>query len=235
METSSTMVKVSAADGDMPALLARPTAAGKHPAVVVVMEAFGLNDHIKDVAKRLAAEGYVVLAPDIYYREPNNVVGYDQLPEALRLMSSLRDDKIVADMAAAVTYLQSQDFVRGDRIGVTGFCMGGRISFLTACKNAAIKAAAPFYGGGIGGLLDQAPKITCAMLLFFGDQDAFIPTDEVENIKSTLAKLKKSAEVVVYPGAPHGFFCNERDSYRPDAAQNAWERLKTFFTKHLKS
>ena len=235
METSSTMVKVSAADGDMPALLARPTAAGKHPAVVVVMEAFGLNDHIKDVAKRLAAEGYVVLAPDIYYREPNNVVGYDQLPDALRLMSSLRDDKIVADMAAAVTYLQSQDFVRGDRIGVTGFCMGGRISFLTACKNAAIKAAAPFYGGGIGGLLDQAPKVTCPMLLFFGDQDAFIPTDEVENIKSTLAKLKKSAEVVVYPGAPHGFFCNERDSYRPDAAQNAWERLKTFFAKHLKS
>lgn len=235
MEISSSMVKVKAADGDMPALLARPTAPGKHPAVVVVMEAFGLNDHIKDVAKRIAAEGYVVLAPDMYYREPNNVVGYDQLPDAIRLMTSLRDDKIVADMAAAVTYLQSQDFVRGDRIGVTGFCMGGRISFLTACKNADIKAAAPFYGGGIGGLLDQAPKITCPMLLFFGDQDPFIPNEEVEKIKSTLATLKKSAEVVVYPGAPHGFFCNERDSHRADAAQNAWERLKTFFAKHLKS
>ena len=156
------------------------------------MEAFGLNAHIKDVASRIAAEGYVTLAPDMYYREPNNVVGYDQLPDAIRLMTSLRDDTIVADMAAAVTYLQSQDFVRGDRIGVTGFCMGGRISFLTACKNSDIKAAAPFYGGGIGGLLDQAPKITCPMLLFFGDQDPFIPNEEVDKIRATLAKLKKT-------------------------------------------
>jgi carboxymethylenebutenolidase len=229
------MVKVKAADGDMPAFLARPTGPGKYPAVIVVMEAFGLNNHIKDVASRIAAEGYVALAPDMYYREPNAVVGYDQLPEAIRLMTSLRDDTIVADMAATVTYLQSQDFVRSDRIGVTGFCMGGRISFLTACKISGIKAAAPFYGGGIGGLLEQAPKITCPLLLFFGDQDPFIPNEEVTTIKSTLAKLNKTAEVVVYPGAPHGFFCNERDSYRPDAAKDAWERLKAFFKKHLAS
>ena len=132
-------------------------------------------------------------------------------------------------------YLQGQDFVRGDRIGVTGFCMGGRISFLTACNNSQVKASAPFYGGGIGGLLDQASKIACPMLLFFGDQDPFIPNEEVANIKATLARLKKTAEVVVYPGAPHGFFCNERDSYRPDAAKDAWERLKTFLAKQLKS
>ena len=135
----------------------------------------------------------------------------------------------------AIDYLLTRPEVDRDRIGVTGFCMGGRISFLTACKNADIKAAAPFYGGGIGGLLDQAPKITCPMLLFFGDQDPFIPNEEVDKIKTTLANLKKQAEVVVYPGAPHGFFCNERDSYRPDAAKNAWERLKTFLAKHLKS
>jgi carboxymethylenebutenolidase len=235
MEITSKMVKVRAADGDMAAFLAQPAGSGKHPAVIVVMEAFGLNQHIKDVAARIAAEGYVALAPDMYYREPNSVVGYDQLPEAIRLMTSLRDDKIAADMAAAITYLQSQESVRGDRIGVTGFCMGGRISFLTACKSSGIKAAAPFYGGGIGGLLDQAAKITCPMLLFFGDQDPFIPMQEVENIKATLARLNKPAEVVVYPGAPHGFFCNERDSYRPDAAQDSWQRLKTFFAKHLKS
>jgi carboxymethylenebutenolidase len=235
MDITSSTVKVEAADGDMSAFLARPAAAGKKPAVVVVMEAFGLNDHIKAVAGRIAAEGYVALAPDMYYREPNNVVGYDQLPDAIRLMTSLRDDKIVADVAAAVTYLQSQDYVRGDRIGITGFCMGGRISFLAACKNSDIKAAAPFYGGGIGGLLDQAPKITSPMLLFFGDQDPFIPNDEVDTIKATLAKLKKSAEVVVYPGAPHGFFCNERESYRADAAKDAWTRLKTFLGKHLGS
>jgi len=233
METTSSTVNVKAADGDMAAFLARPKEAGKRPAVLVIMEAFGLNHHIQDVAGRIAAEGYVALAPDMYYREPNNVVGYDQLPDAIRLMTSLRDDKIAADISAAVSYLQSQDFVRGDRIGITGFCMGGRISFLAACKNSDIKASVPFYGGGIGGLLDQAPKITCPMLLFFGDQDPFIPNEEVANIESTMAKLKKSAEVVVYPGAPHGFFCNERDSYRPDAAKDAWTRLKTFLAKHL--
>jgi carboxymethylenebutenolidase len=234
LEATTSTVKIKAADGDMGAFLARPSGAGKHPAVIVIMEAFGLNAHIKEVAKRLAAEGYVALAPDVYYRQPNAVVGYDQLPEAIRLMTSLQDDKIVADMAATMSYLQSQEFVRGDRIGITGFCMGGRISFLTACKNADIKASAPFYGGGIGGLLDHAPKITCPMLLFFGDQDPFIPNEEVANIQATLAKLHKQAEVKVYAGAPHGFFCNERDSYRPDAARDAWERLKTFLVNHLK-
>jgi carboxymethylenebutenolidase len=235
MQTTSENLKIKAADGDMSAFLARPAGGGKYPAVIVVMEAFGLNQHIKDVAGRVAAEGYVAVAPDMYYREPNAVVGYDQLPEAIRLMTTLRDDAIVADLAGVVSHLQSRDFVRGDRIGVTGFCMGGRISFLAACKNSQIKAAAPFYGGGIGGLLDQAPKITCPLLLFFGDQDPFIPNDEVAKVKTTLEQLKKNAEVVVYPGAPHGFFCNERDSYRPEAAQDAWERVKRFFAKHLAS
>ncbi len=235
METTSSMVHLTAADGDMPAFLARPSAPGKYPAIIVVMEAFGLNAHIKDVAGRLAATGAVALAPDMYYRQPNSVVGYDQLPEAIRLMTSLRDEAIAADMAGVITYLQSRDFVRGDRIGITGFCMGGRITFLTACKNSEVKAAAPFYGGGIGGLLDQAPKITCPMLLFFGGDDPFIPNAEVENIKQTLARLKKNAEVVVYPGAPHGFFCNERDSYRPDAAKDSWARLTKFLGAHLSS
>ena len=235
MATSSSTVRITTPDGEMSGFLARPGGDGKYPAVLVIMEAFGLNQHIRDVATRIAGEGYVALAPDVYYRQPNAVVGYDQLPDAIRLMTSLRDDSIVSDISAAVAYLQAQAFVRGDRIGITGFCMGGRISFLSACTIPAIKAAAPFYGGGIGGLLDQAGGISCPMLLFFGDQDAFIPNDEVEKIKATLARLNKTAEVVVYPGAPHGFFCNERDSYRPDAAKDAWDRLGAFFTKHLLS
>ncbi len=235
METTSETVKISTESGSMGAYLARPTAAAKYPAVVVVMEAFGLNDHIKDVAKRIAAEGYVALAPDIYYREKDAVVRYDQLPEAIRLMMSLKDDLIVKDMAAAISYLQGHGSVRGDRIGVTGFCMGGRIAFLTACRNPAVKAAAPFYGGGIGGLLGSAGDLKCPALLFFGDQDAFIPNEEIDKIKTTLAQLKKQAEVKVYPGAPHGFFCNERDSYRPADAKDAWDRLRRFFGQHLQS
>jgi carboxymethylenebutenolidase len=235
MAASSTTVRIKTSDGEMSGFLARPTADGKYPAVLVIMEAFGLNDHIKSVATRLAGEGYAALAPDVYYRQPNAVVGYDQLPDAIRLMTSLRDDSIVSDISSTITYLQAQPFVRDDRIGITGFCMGGRISFLSACTIPAIKAAAPFYGGGIGGLLDRAGGIACPMLLFFGDQDPFIPNEEVAKIERTLADLKKTAEVKVYAGAPHGFFCSERESYRADAAKDAWERLTTFLARHLKS
>lgn len=245
MEITSGMVHVSGEAGDLPAFLARPAAAGPHPAVVVVMEAFGLNRHIKDVAERLAREGYAAIAPDMYYRAGSNAaVGYDNLPDAIRLMSSLYDEKIIADMQGVIAYLQAQDFVRADRIGMTGFCMGGRITFLTACRNSAVKAAAPFYGGGIGSVmqpgertpkapLEYAEQLQAPMLLFFGDNDPFIPLDEVERIKQRLAALKKQAETVVYPGAPHGFFCDDRDSYRPDAAKDAWSRLLKFFGQHL--
>ena len=244
MEITSGIVQVPTADGTMSAFIAQPTGGGKHPAIIVVQEAFGLNAHIKDVAVRLAREGYVSLAPDLYYRENNAVVGYDNLPEAIRLMMTLADDKIAKDMGAAISYLQRQPGVRADRIGVTGFCMGGRVTFLTACLNPAVKAAAPFYGGGIGSVmqpsertpkapLEYADKLAAPLLLFFGENDSFIPLDEVERIKTRLAELKKTAETVVYPGAPHGFFCEERDSYRADAAKDAWTRLLTFFNQHL--
>ena len=235
METSSEMIRVTTPDGSMPGLLALPQAAGQHPAVIVVIEAFGLNGHIKDVAKRIAAEGYVVLAPDMYYREGSPVATYENLPEAIRLMSGLTDDGIVRDIGAAINYLRSHEAVKADRIGMTGFCMGGRISFLAACKNSGIRASVPFYGGGIGGLLGEADKLSCPTLLFFGDEDAFIPNDEVERIQSTLTKLGKPAEVKVYPGAEHGFFCNERSSYNPEAAKDAWKRLLGFFARHLGS
>jgi carboxymethylenebutenolidase len=245
VEITLGMVQVATADGAMPAFLARPMVDGRHAAVVVVQEAFGLNAHIKDVGARLAREGYVTLAPDLYYREKETVVGYDNLPEAIRLMTNLWDEKVVQDMGAVIAYLQQQPFVRANHIGVTGFCMGGRITFLTACRNPAVKAAVPFYGGGIGSVMqpgERTPKapleyadgLRAPMLLFFGENDAFIPLDEVERIKRRLAELKKNAETVVYPGAPHGFFCNERDSYRPDAAKDAWERLLKFFAQQLR-
>jgi carboxymethylenebutenolidase len=234
MDISSEMVSVPAPDGAMQGFLARPAAPGKYPAVVVVMEAFGLNGHIKDVAKRIAAEGYVALAPDMYYREKNAVVGYDNLPEAIRLMSGLTDDGIVRDIGSVIQYLRGSELVQADRIGITGFCMGGRISFLAAATQREIRAAAPFYGGGIGGLLDRAKDIQCPLLLFFGERDAFIPNDEVERIKKTLADLGKQAEVKVYPGADHGFFCDARASYNGEAARDAWQRLLKFLGQHLK-
>ncbi len=229
MSASGEMIDV----GGMPAYLARPEDGGTRPAVLVVQEAFGLNDHIKDVARRVAAEGYVALAPDLFHRGgKGRTARYDDLPKALELMGALRDDEIVADLANAIAYLERQGGVKTGRIGITGFCMGGRVSFLAACALPdKITAAVPYYGGGIP--IDRTAALRAPVLAFFGDDDPFIPMDQVEKLKAEAARLGKQVEVVVYPGAPHGFFCDERDSYRPAAAADAWEKTKAFFKRHL--
>jgi carboxymethylenebutenolidase len=234
MEVRTEMIDVPAAGGPMPAFLARPDKEARAPAVLVIQEAFGLNRHIKDVAGRVAAEGYVALAPDLYWRGGRErSVGYDQLPEAIALMQSLNDKDIVSDVGSAVAYLERQPGVRADRIGITGFCMGGRVSFLAACELPdKIKACAPYYGGGIP--VEKTAKLRAPLLAFFGENDPFIPLDNVEALKAELARHKKQAEVIVYPGANHGFFCNERESYQTEAASDSWKRLKAFFETHLK-
>jgi carboxymethylenebutenolidase len=231
---SGQMVQIPTEDGTMGAYLSRPAGAGPFPGVVVVMEAFGLNDHIKAVTDRIAAEGYVALSPDLYYREADRIAAYNDLPKAIGLMGKLKDDRIVADVRTAIDFLKSQPGTRRDRIGMTGFCMGGRVSFLAASR-LPIQAAAPFYGGGIAGLLDGAAGISCPMVLFFGEKDGFIPLADVEKVRAKLASLGKDAEVVVYPRADHGFFCDERPSYQEAAASDAWRRLMELFAKHLKS
>src|SRR5438128_6940807 len=185
--TCMATIEVPTAAGAMPAFIARPGGDAPAAAVLVIMEAFGLNAHIKDVARRLAAEGYVALAPDLYWRGgKGRAVGYDQLPEAIALMQSLEDDEVVTDIGGAVAYLERQPFVRGDRIGITGFCMGGRVSFLVACElPKKIKAAAPFYGGGIP--IEKTAKLEAPLLAFFGEDDPFIPLDAAERPTAELA------------------------------------------------
>ena len=133
MDIKTSSAQVTTPDGTMPVYIAEPTAAGRHPAVIVVMEAFGLNKHIEDVTRRIASEGYVALAPDVYWRSlPDNKVGYNELPKAIGLMQQLDDRKIVADIGAALDFLAKKPDVNAAKIGITGFCMGGRISFLVA-------------------------------------------------------------------------------------------------------
>jgi carboxymethylenebutenolidase len=245
MDVEVHSASVKTADGTMPMHVARPKgAAGKLPAVIVVQEAFGLNDNIRQITERIAAEGYQAVAPNFYYREGGKAVGYDQLPDAIGLMNRWTDRQIVADVRAAVGALESDSGVRADRIGITGFCMGGRASYLAACEIPAIRASVPFYGGGIAGA-QFAPgavapvvltsKMRAAIQLHFGEKDAYIPLSAVEEIRQALAREQKDFEVHVYPGAGHGFFCRERADYNEAGASLAWERTKAFFEKHLRS
>src|SRR5262245_26896923 len=235
MQTHRERITIETAAGPMTAQLARPATGGPFPGVIVVMEAFGLNSHIEGVADRIAGEGYVTLAPDLYHRAgAGQVAGYDDLPKALTLMGALTDDGIVQDISAALDSLTGNPAVRADRIGITGFCMGGRVSYLAACAlPKRIKAAVPFYGGGIP--IDRTATLEAPALAFFGDEDPFIPLDQVRALEAKAQQLGKQVTVHVYAKAPHGFFCDERDSYRADAAADSWKRMTAFFAEHLKS
>jgi carboxymethylenebutenolidase len=228
-------IEIETPDGRMPAFRAAPDAGGPHPAVVVLMEAFGLVPHIEAVTERIADLGYIAVAPDVYYRElPDNKVGYDQLDRAIGLMQKVDDAKFTADMGALLDQLENDAGVRGERVGVTGFCMGGRLTFLLACAVPdRIAAAAPFYGGGIAGLLDQADAIEAPLQLFFGENDGFIPLDQVDAIRAKLGALGKRFELEVYPGADHGFFCDQRPGYDAKAAEDAWSKLEALLGENL--
>ncbi len=209
--------------------LARPQGAGPFPAVIVIQEWWGLNEHIKNVAERYAREGYVALAPDLYggkvTADPN---------EAGKLMGALNREEAVKDLLGAIRHLRAMKEVRGDRIGVTGFCMGGSYALLLPCRTKEIRAAAPYYGE----IPDETAlrNLACPILYVYGDADFWITKDEVKRLEASLKKLGKTGEVKIYPGAPHAFFNDTRqDVYRQTEAQDAWRRTLDFFAKHLKA
>ncbi len=230
--------------GTMGGYLARPASGGPRPGVLVYMEIFGVNPHIRDVVERVAREGYVALAPDFFHRSgPGAEYGYDDTGFAagLKLMGALRADEMIADAKAAIGFLRARKDVRGDRLGAMGFCIGGHMTYLTACETD-VRAAASFYGGGIaapagpGGAestIGRTPKIRGKLLGLFGGKDGFIPQSQVEAIRAALAKHAIRHDVVVYPDADHGFFCDQRGTYQKAAAEDAWKRVKELFRDEL--
>jgi carboxymethylenebutenolidase len=226
--------------------LARPEGHELRPAVLVYMEIFGVNPHIRDVVERVAGEGYVALAPDFFHRSgPGVEYGYDDAGFAggMKLLTALAADEMIADAKAAIAWLRGRKDVRGDRIGAMGFCIGGHMTYLTACETD-LRAAASFYGGGIaapqgpGGqasTIGRTQKIRGKILCLFGGKDAFIPMDQVDAIRDALRQAKTRHEVVVYPDADHGFFCNPRGSYQEKAATDAWERVRRLFREELQA
>lgn len=237
---------VRAGDGDMALFTYRPEGDGKRPAVIVIQEIYGVNDHMKDVAGRFAAEGYFAAAPDLFHRSGRAItVSYSDNQQAFGLMGALSDDSLLADLNATVASLKSNPNVDGDNIGIVGFCYGGMVAYLAAAKVGGLSAAAVFYGFGILPPPDAGPDaprlldatagdVAVPIISFWGDQDGFIPVSNADEIVATLKAKGKSIESTVYAGAGHGFFCDARDSYHEASAKDAWSKTLGFFAKHLK-
>jgi carboxymethylenebutenolidase len=226
-------IDIPAADGGaFKGYLAVPSSK-KGPGIVLLQEVFGVNNHIRSVADRYAADGHVVLAPDVFWRsQPMFDVGYD--PESIakgRAMKSQTDiAKAVADVAATASTLRARDDCTG-KVASIGYCMGGWLSFLAAA-NAGVDAAVCYYGGGIDGSLAQAPRAICPILMHFGEKDEHIPQSAVEATRGAF-KGRSDVEILVYKGAGHGFHCDERGSFHPEASKLAWARTTELFAKHV--
>ena len=232
-----------AGGGTMGGYLARPESGGPHPSVIVFMEIFGINSHIRDVTERVAREGYVALAPDYFHRTgPGIELGYDDdgMARGMALLNQLVASEMVADSTAAIDFLKARGDTT-DKVGCMGFCIGGHMTYLTAAETG-VAAAASFYGGGIAGdagpggeasTISRTGSIGGRILCLFGDSDGFIPNDQVDAIRAELEKTGVRHEVVVYPGCDHGFFCDQRDGFNPDAAGDAWEKTKALFAAEL--
>jgi carboxymethylenebutenolidase len=219
----------------MPAVLSQPAGDGPRPAVLLLMEAFGVNQHLRAVAVRLAEQGYSVLTPNLYYRtRPGAPFDYDQLDAAMAMMYALDlGAPMAADLAAALAYLKAQPAVDPARIGITGFCLGGGLTFMAACKLPGIAAAACFYGRVLDEWIEAIDAIAAPLQLFFGGLDPFIPPERVAQIEARLQALGKDYQLTIYEQATHGFFCEQRSSYHPAAAAASWTALLQFFEQHL--
>jgi carboxymethylenebutenolidase len=235
--TTST-VEVTTADGAMDLYEAIPDGTARG-AVIVIQEAFGVNEHIQDVARRFAAEGYHTVAPAFFHRAGGGTAPYDDFSKVMPLFEGVSDDGVLVDVDAAIAHLHDAGFA-DERIGFVGYCFGGRVSFLVAARRT-LGAGVGFYGGGIvsagrlpfPALIDEAATLQTPWLGLFGDEDLGIPVDDVETLRTALVAAPVDTEIVRYPDAAHGFHCDERDAYHADAAADGWQRTLDWFAAHL--
>lgn len=201
---------------------------GSGPGVIVIQEWWGLVDHIKAVADRFAAEGFVALAPDLYRGDSTT-----SPDEAGRLMMALDIERATADLGGAVGYLLGLGGVSSEKVGTVGFCMGGQLALAAACKNAQIGACVDFYGVHPNVTLDFS-SLEAPVLGLFGDQDGFVTPEAARKLEHDLEQAGKRTSFHTYPGADHAFFNDSRpDVYNQEAANDAWKRTLSFFRQHL--
>ena len=241
MDTSEQVVDIETSDGLMAAIEHIPNAPGTRQAIIVIMEAFGLNGNISGITRRFAEQGYVAIAPDLFHRSGRmNFAPYDKLMEYREhLRTGFSDATILSDVSATVKYLQAEPSVTGP-VGIVGFCLGGRVAYMSAAAVDGIGAAASFYPGNMFpddasySAVQDAARIHVPLIGCFGEDDTNPSPSIVDAIKTALVANGVEHAFHSYAGAGHGFFCDERDSYRPEAANDAWGKTLAFFSEKLK-
>ena len=232
METNTQWIDIAVADGSFGAYVSLPRG-GKGPGIVLLQEIFGVNQHIRNVADQYAADGYVVIAPDLFWRNGARIeLGYDDAgwKRAVELMNATDFALAQADIGATVKTLRALDGVQG-KIASIGYCFGGRLSYHTAA-NGLVDAAVCYYGGGIQNALERAGQITVPMLMHFGSADSHIPLTAVTSIAERFDD-NDQVEIHVYADAEHGFNCNHRSSYNQRAAAQAHGNTLLFLGEQL--
>lgn len=236
METST--VLLSTPDGEMACYDAVPDGEPRG-AVVVVQEAFGVNDHIEDVARRFAAQGYRAVAPHLFHRTGDPSLDYGNFEKVMPHMQGLSEQGLLDDLDATLGHLADVGVPAG-RVAVVGFCMGGSVAFLAAVRRP-LGAAVTFYGGGIAqgrfgmpSQVDLASQLQTPWLGLYGDRDQSIPADEVEQLRDAVRAATVPTEIHRYAEAGHGFHCDQRpDHYDEAAAHDAWNRTVDWLATHL--
>ena len=237
LDAGDTMIKV--ADGEMPGYYAKPKGAVRPPVVLVAMEIFGLHEYIKDVTRRLAKLGAFAVAPDYYFRKGVDLPKITEIKDLLPIVNAKPDAELLSDLDATVAWAKGQG---GDttHLGIIGFCRGGRTVWEYAAHSSDLKAGVAFYGPPVDPPNPAWPKspmqlasdMKAPVLGLYGAEDQGIPVAQVEAFKKALADDKKTAEFKIYPGAPHGFHADYRDSYRKEAAEDGWNKMQAWFKKY---
>jgi carboxymethylenebutenolidase len=232
MNVMENYLMVGTPSGSMPVFAAAPES-GKCPVMIVLQEAFGVNDHIKNVCRKFAREGFLALAPEIYHRKGQHItVPYGNREAIMPLLGTLSNEDILSDIRDVISFLPELSNADTSKVFTIGFCVGGFASLLAATE-LPLTGAVSFYGGGLvrpregfhlKPFVENLPESHCPLLLFFGEQDASIPESDRFEVRRVLDENHVPHEMIVFGEADHGFFCDERKTFHPESARMAWEK-----------
>jgi carboxymethylenebutenolidase len=229
-------VKIPVKDGEIPAYRAQPSSGTNFPTILVIQEIFGVHEHIQDVVRRLAKLGYLAIAPELFVRQ-GDVSKLSNVEEIRAVVAKVPDVQVLSDLDATLVWAVKSSKGNIDRVGITGFCWGGRITWLYAAHNPKVKAGVAWYGRLVGKSTALTPKhpvdiaatLSTPVLGLYGGKDTGIPLESVEKVRALLKSGRSKSEMVVYPEAPHAFFADYRPSYRETEAKEGWVRLQEWF------